>query len=131
MSTVYLVLRLKGGILLNLNVKVFQDSKLENIQIEDKVTVLELKQEIYKKLNILKPDQFSLVYAGVNLQNEKVLTFYQVKADSVLQINKQSLDKELDLIISYEPDMISMDANKEARAKMSCGHVSTYILIII
>lgn len=61
--------------------------------------------------------------AGVVLQNEKLLKDYKIKSGVTIFQSKSDLNEIPGLIISYEPDMLSLDDSKEARAKMVCGHV--------
>lgn len=64
-----------------------------------------------------------LMWAGVKLEDSKTLKSYKIKSGSLITQAKGDLSNVPGLILSYEPDFLSLDDSKEARAKMPCGHV--------
>lgn len=69
-----------------------------------------------------------LEFAGIPLKNHMKVSNYFIKNGNTMILKIKQDKAELveipGLILSYEPDMISLDDSKnEARAKMTCGHV--------
>lgn len=64
-----------------------------------------------------------LSHASVKLLNEKKVEEYKIEENDVIKVSKGDVSELEGIIISYEPDFISLDNSNEARAKMPCGHV--------
>lgn len=65
-----------------------------------------------------------LVYAGANLDDYNLLLTYKIKQGGIIERLKGRLKETDGLIISYDPDLITLDDSmKEPRAKMPCNHV--------
>jgi Ubiquitin family len=112
--------RLKGGA--EIRVKLCNDEELK-LQLDPEITIARLKDIIYCRNSILPRDCMCLTYAGVFLKNENKVKYYKFGLGATIFQSKSDLSEIPGLIISYEPDILSFDDSKEARAKMVCGHV--------
>ncbi len=54
-----------------------------------------------------------IIYQEVTLQNHKSLLDYNIFNDSSLIVTKKSLSELPGIKVSYEPDMITLDDQKE------------------
>ena len=71
--------------------------------------MLELKELIYAKNINLDANNMGLAYAGIFLEDKKKLNEYVFAKDSKISQSKGSLSSHPGLLLSYEPDMISLD----------------------
>ena len=121
-STLYLVGRLRGGAQLTLQIQL-NDKNIITIKLDQSKTILSLKKKILAINNQLSVNAMSLYYAGIKLVSEKKLEEYKIDDDSTIVQQKGDISDCPDLLVSYEPDVISFDDSHEERAKMPCGHV--------
>ena len=123
-SNLTIVLRLRGGANIEIWVKLACGGNEEiKLDVNSNITVKILKHKIYESRPILPESKMSLEHASVMLKDEKPLSFYKIKSGDTIMQSKVHLEYVSGLILSFEPDMLSLDESIEARAKMSCGHV--------
>jgi ubiquitin C len=81
-STIYLLLRLRGG--MQVFVKTLTGRTM-TVNVEGTNTVADLKEKIREKESI-PADQQRLVFAGKNLEDDRVLSDYNIQKDSTVNL---------------------------------------------
>ena len=109
---------------LSLKIILWDEKKEIFVNIEENKTVLDLINTICDLNFQLSEEYTALRYAGIKLVRSKTLKDQCIRDGSVILQEKNDLDEIPGLVVSYEPDMITLDSSlNEKRAKMPCGHV--------
>ena len=106
-----------------INVTVKYEQREYKFQILETESIQTLISRLCDKNESLSETNTSLKFGGFLVSPLKTLKELGVKNGNILEQVKKDLSQIAGLVVSYEPDMISLDSTIESRAKMPCGHV--------
>eukprot|EP00357_Protocruzia_adherens_P008205 CAMPEP_0115038628 /NCGR_PEP_ID=MMETSP0216-20121206/43529_1 /TAXON_ID=223996 /ORGANISM="Protocruzia adherens, Strain Boccale" /LENGTH=258 /DNA_ID=CAMNT_0002419079 /DNA_START=77 /DNA_END=850 /DNA_ORIENTATION=+ len=98
------------------------NNQKRSFRVTNDMLILDLKNQIAAKEDILGASNMILNWTGVDMEDAKKIKDYKVIPGGTITQRKGSLVTVEGIILSFEPDIISLDDSKEARAKMICGH---------
>lgn len=106
-----------------LNITIQYNGKDYSLRISEDKTINNLISELCKQNSSLPEDSTAIKFGGCNVKTTLTLKQLGIKNGNVLQQVKKELNEIPGIVVSFEPDMITLESTQENRAKMPCGHV--------